>query len=85
VARHLSGFVGEVEIRMPPDRYEFSALLPQADVCFCYGLSPYVNLKNSELKLIYLGIIFITRLKTKYGADGNRNRCSPTGFAPSEK
>lgn len=56
MARHLSDHVGEVQLRLTRDPYAFSALLPEADVCFCYGFSQHVKLKRSELKLVYLGM-----------------------------
>lgn len=56
VARHLSDQAGRIQLRPIRDPYAFYALLPEADVCLCYGISQYIELKHSDLKLIYFGI-----------------------------
>lgn len=63
--RHLAGFPGFCHLRLTANKPRFIKLARNADICFCFGLSRYMDLNHSGLKLIYFGLRGLEFLEEK--------------------
>lgn len=59
-------YISRFEIIYTDKKCEFLKLIRTTDICFCFGLSSFLDLANTQLKLLYVGLSGKEFLENRY-------------------